>query len=170
MPRHLAHCVKTPSLLCEFEPPEWCLATPVTVLGPSIGIGTRRCGTSYWLIAERHGVGKLHSYLDGRAAGSAGSHLLSDRDRRNKLRSSPASCRTPPLPNRVNAMQVASTARMLAPARPVIASPLQLSKTLHPDLIEITHREQHAIDCRCHGQDFAPVIDRIQPLSQGSLL
>jgi hypothetical protein len=106
-------------------------------------------------------------------AGQRGSRVASSvryRDGRNKLRSSPAPCRTPPLPNRVNAMQVASAARVRAPARPVTASPRQLSKALHPDLIEIPYREQHTIDCRDNRQDFAPVIDHVQPMGEGCLL
>src|SRR5438094_2386961 len=77
---------------------------------------------------------------------------------------------TAPAAQRVRAMQAANAARIRAPARLVIASPRHLAKALHPDLIEIPDREQHAIDCRGHSQDFAPVIDRLQPMADGCLL
>jgi hypothetical protein len=90
-------------------------------------------------------------------------------DRRNKRLTSRAK-QDYPLPNRVNAVQAASAARTRAPARRSFASPLHLSKTLHPHLIEISHREQHAIDCSDNSDDFAPTIDRVQPMGNGGLL
>src|SRR5262249_34921793 len=70
---------------------------------------------------------------------------------------------------KVIAMLTASAARTRAAAPPIIASARQPAKALHPDLAEIPHREQHAIDCRDNSQDFAPVVHQVQPMGEGCL-